>query len=1470
MITITQNEVFLLVSDINSFADYAERMLRSTQAKYNDEKAGLKLRQDNELSILKSSYENACFSVKSKSKRTINDAYKILTQISSLDEKLSEVDKYYVKTKKKKKEALSDETSSEYDVATDYFSALKKIKESFDLLFKKYSEDILPGLVNGLNYIFSSHRKKDYEELIILQNTLKVFIQEIEKELPSITEENLSLLKGDYLFKRSSLIERHTNEKEDYEKEYIITLDNVAGQIYDELDKIIPDEFVDYLYVLIHKYNKNIYKVNSSTDVIDGVFNMMFVDYPVDFFVQSQIVSSVIKEKCSKLLVNGAIRLPVAMSIQDMPVWMVVNDNSNQTVVQQFIHSVMFNFLSAIPVAEVIYSIVDPENRGNSVSAFFDAKKKLPELFGEKILISRDDIIAKIAKINEYIENTLQDKLGNQFDNIFDYAKEHMGFTFHAELLILFDFPKGFEESTLGELRNIIKNGNRCGVYTIISYLPDTDSSRSREYEQNINSIIEITTQIVQKDQNLIMKGLPLTYYTMPEKNDFAEFISRYMLIFEGIKNKGIVFSPLIKKLVDARDSIELEEHIKYICEMMQVYDKNYLRIPVDEIKFPYYVSLGSALYPSDIFSDSIGYQIIIDKFGVGEFKDEQIGYVELPLTFDLRNSFNLFLNCSDISKQSMLKFTHHVIWSMLSLMPVTKVNICVFDAEQRGNSIIPFLDFRKKCPEIFDQKIYTSLDMMTDRLQKINIQIDEFIQDKLGNKYKDILDYNINNPNCSESVTLLVLFDFPSGLNGQSLDFLSGIVRNGNKCGVFVIICYNPNIAISKYENIDMRIENITRCCAIIGYKEGNYRLLPYNLQINIPTKMDNSSIEAFVKDYFEKSEIVKKQGLLFKDILSYNLFSLSSADSLCVPIGVGVGNEIVEIKIGEGASHHGLIAGATGSGKSTLLHTFIMSCMLHYTPDELQLYLMDFKGGTEFKIYESARLPHLRLLALDAMQEFGESILENLVQEIEDRSNAFKGDGEKGEVSVSKLKDYITARGKSMPRIVIIMDEFQILFNDSTNRKVAMHCAELTKRIVTEGRSYGIHLFMATQSTRIISDLTISSGTLEQMRIRIGLKCGENDARYLFTDAKDSDALSKMKGPIGTAVINLDYTEQSNIGFRVAYCSNEEQRHYLSVIGETFKDKPFNLQIFEGKRTEKLLDYYEMSGIGRTTEAAVNIHLGTLIKVAPPFAITIDKKKKHNLLVCGANERMANMVSNNYMISVLLNENTSIYCIDGDRLVGDDVSQDIYAEFLETTHRFKVAEDRGDIIRFIGDVYEKYQEWRNKRSNEIIFVVIKNLQFLDIVKTMLKGEMFDESEYIDGDTVVENVSSTNPFAAVGNMINIRRANDNFSVSKKLVKLIDDGSSFGIHFLVTSLEYSTVRETMYYGENVLTKFPERIIFSLSQNDANNLIDNISVDSLRDNTVYFTDSVKNTFQMKPYIAPTAGVLRDYLKTNGII
>lgn len=1463
MDAITQAEIFALIAEINSFADSSETLINNSRSTYEQNKQALLNRHTATLSQLEKSYKSNCDAISSKSIRTIKDAQQMLADLEALDTRLSQVDKYYRKTKEKKEAELADKTSDRYQDINDYFTILEQIKGDYATISKKYSEDILPGLINGLNYLFSSKRKKDYEELIILRNTLKQFENEIEEVLPVLTSEELAQQKKAYFAKRASLLDNNKRELATLEVNYRVTLDNIAGQICASLDEILPDVLVDFLHSQMAEYWKAQNKVNTSHLIENGTLHMSYVDYPVDFFVQSAIVSSLIKEKCASLLVGGSIRMPITLTTKNAPAWFVVSDNSNNTALQAFSHAIMFSVLSACPVSKLTFSIADPENRGNSVAPYFDAKKKLPELFGEQILIEREQILEKINLLNAKIEDILQDKLGTRFDTIYDYAVENPSYNLTSELLVLYDFPKGFDEQGLAGLRNILRNGSKCGIYTLILYSPATVNGRD-EFVQSLKTIESLSVVIRQQGESFIMRGMPLLYPAMPDKTNFGKFFSKYMLIFEGIKNRGIAFSPLIKKLVDAESMEELEQHIKFIGQMMDRYQQEYAHVPAVGSTFPQSVTLGEVSYPSDIFSDSIGYDRIRKVFG--ERTGDNVvamDHVELPLSFDLRNSFNVLLNAPETNSTAIRTFTHHVMWSMLSFLPVTKVNFCIMDSEQRGNSILPFLDFRKRLPDIFGEKIYTSQDMIYEKLQAINGQIDDFILNKLGTKYQDLLEYNLNTPNRAEPITLLVIYDFPGGMDGRCIDTLINILRNGNKCGVYTLICHNPGVTFSRYESIEDRMEQISKYCVPMDYKDNQYMLLPYNLPVKLPHMMDTKTINAFTETYFKAAEVIKNKGLSFTDILAPELFSCDSAHVLDIPIGLGDEDAIISLRLGEGTSHHGLIGGGTGGGKSTLLHTIIMSSMLHYSPDQLHLYMMDFKGGTEFKIYESERLPHIKLLALDAMQEFGESILQDLVNEMERRSNEFKNAG-----GYTKVEDYVKGTGKPMPRILVIMDEFQILFDDSTNRKVAMKSANHAKRIVTEGRAYGVHLLMATQSTNIISTLTLDRGTIEQMRVRIGLKCGEDDARYLFSDRYERDALDKMVGPKGTAVMNPDYTEQyGNIGLRVAFCDSENKAKYLKLVSETFANEPCTTQIFEGSRTEQLLDYFASRGITQTDTLPVRIHMGNTIKVADPFEIVVDRKRKHNLLVCGSNERMANNVVNEYMVSAVINTNTTIYCIDGDSLVGDDVSGDFYRVLQSHSANFHLAVSRADIVQFIHDIYEVYTARKRNNESGIIFVIIKNLQFLDIVKSMLKGEIVNESEYIEteGDATPP-ADDGDPFASLNNFISSRNSSssDLTTSNEKLLKLIEDGSGFGIHFIVSSLEYQTVKDSMHYGENSLAKFPERIIFSLNDNDADNLVENVSVTGLRDNTVYFTDGVKDTYQMKPYIAPTAAELDQFL------
>ncbi len=1444
---ITYKETFQLIQELNTLVDELDGAVLSTQQQYKVRKERMADEHAESLSKFDTGCQNAVTATRVKAQKLISEAQKIQNEIRSMDEQLASVDKYYVKTKRKREAELADVKDNHYDANSDYFDTLNHIKRDYAELSRKYSEDILPGLMNGLNYLFSSRRKHDYEELLILLNTVDAFVNEIRSIIPELTAETISEMRSKYEIQREDLVASQKQAAKSLDEQYSQAMSALAVEIDTKLNAVLPDEFVDHIAYQLNKFVASFGKVNSSCLVANNTFLMGLIDYPIADFIQSHTLASFVKEKCKPLIIDESIKFPILCSTTSSLPFYIKPDETSSEPVKQLVHGIMFSFLSSVHVSKLKLSVIDCENHGNSVAPYFDARKKMPGLFDGQFYTTYDSAAEKIRSLNEKVEHISQDVLGTQFASVFEYAKENQTNDCRVELLTIFDFPKGFDEYALSALENIIVHGPQCGIYVSITESSElSGDTYSKEFINHIAKIKKSCAIVQQENTSFSMMGLRFAYFAMPPRNDFNAFLSKYLLIDASIKNRGIAFPPMLKQLVDSPNDIALAQSISSIHDKIIKYDVHYGHVPETSAEYPDQVIIGQTHYPADIFEDSFGYEKIKRAFS------SKNGRIFLPLSLDLSHSANLLLSFDDSKATNAAAFTHHVIWSFLSEIPVTKANVIIFDAEKKGGNATPFLGFKKACPDIFDGNIYSNADDIYDRLNRLNRHIDTLIQDKLGSRFANLLAYNRSAPNRAEPVTVLVIYDFPSGFDARSLGMLNNILKNGGKCGVYAIICHNREVRYSSYESIDEHIEAYKRSCTQIELSDKLFSLLPFNLPISIKEPLPSAAIDQFIDEYKVACDKIKNRGLSFSDVLDDKLFSSTLDNGLSIPVGVGDGESIVPITFGVGSSHHALVAGATGSGKSTLLHTLIMSAMLHYPPSLLHLYLMDFKSGTEFKTYDSRRLPHIKLLALDAMQEFGESILENLVSEMVIRSEKFKS------VGASELGEYVKLSGEAMPKILVIMDEFQVLYNDSTNRKVAYNCAELTKRIVTEGRSFGIHLLMATQSTKIISDLTLATGTVEQMRIRIGLKCGEWDANYLFTERNDTKALEMMKGPIGTAVMNPEYTESDLIGFRAAYCDDVSQNKFLDIIAAEFSDYPYDLQTFEGSRTVPLLETeYGLSGL--RDAIPLNVEIGSLIKVAPPLNIIFDRRRKHNTLICGSNERMAENLTNIYMLAILKNRFSKLYCFDGERLLGPSPADRYYDEYMRFGTRFAIANERGDIITCINEVYDVYTSRKKKNNNEQIFIVVKNLQFLDIVKSMLKGEPINEADYLDDMPVQDTIDTSFDF---GTGMDTSSPN----ISDKLLKLIDDGTAYGIYFIFSSLEFQSVKESMYFGENVLAKFPERYVFSLNDNDSDSLIENISVAALRDNTVYYSDSVKNTFQLKPYVFPSVGALHAHLDT----
>ncbi|GAA9305732.1 hypothetical protein HpHA243_01390 [Helicobacter pylori] len=263
-------------------------------------------------------------------------------------------------------------------------------------------------------------------------------------------------------------------------------------------------------------------------------------------------------------------------------------------------------------------------------------------------------------------------------------------------------------------------------------------------------------------------------------------------------------------------------------------------------------------------------------------------------------------------------------------------------------------------------------------------------------------------------------------------------------------------------------------------GY--GGYYLLNTASDVVLFLDTDDGSKHALlhIKMFLIKREL--------KDLQKeQDFWTKSSQLRVSVPVGWDINHKEVCFEIGE-AQNHTLICGRSGSGKSNFLHVLIQNLAFYYAPNEIQLFLLDYKEGVEFNAYTNPTiLEHARLVSVASSVGFGVGFLSWLDKEMKKRGELFK------QFNVKDLSAY--RKHGEMPRLIVVIDEFQVIFSDSTSKEKERVERYLTT-ILKKGRSYGVHLILATQTMR---GADINRSLMAQIANRIALPM----------DAEDSDSI-------------------------------------------------------------------------------------------------------------------------------------------------------------------------------------------------------------------------------------------------------------------------------------------------------------------------------------------------------------------------
>ncbi len=217
---------------------------------------------------------------------------------------------------------------------------------------------------------------------------------------------------------------------------------------------------------------------------------------------------------------------------------------------------------------------------------------------------------------------------------------------------------------------------------------------------------------------------------------------------------------------------------------------------------------------------------------------------------------------------------------------------------------------------------------------------------------------------------------------------------------------------------------------------------------------------------------------------------------ERLAAPFAVTPEGKPVVLDIKESAQQgmgpHGLLIGATGSGKSEVLRTLVLALALTHSPEQLNLVLVDFKGGATFA--GMADLPHVSAMISNLESELSlvDRMQDALQGEMVRRQEMLRQAGNYANVS-----DYEADRlaGKHefppLPALFIVLDEF-------TEMLVAKpEFGEVFIMIGRLGRSLSVHLLLASQKM----DLGKARGLESHLSYRIALKTfTENDSREVL----------------------------------------------------------------------------------------------------------------------------------------------------------------------------------------------------------------------------------------------------------------------------------------------------------------------------------------------------------------------------------
>ena len=511
-----------------------------------------------------------------------------------------------------------------------------------------------------------------------------------------------------------------------------------------------------------------------------------------------------------------------------------------------------------------------------------------------------------------------------------------------------------------------------------------------------------------------------------------------------------------------------------------------------------------------------------------------------------------------DYDRADSVRFAQFALANALAHTAPGQLEVLVFDDALRGIAA-PFQEVNSGGEKIL--RHINDVQELNETIKYLHEHV-RSVLNVIQGRTDSLLDFRQQLSPKVEGFKLVVLSTIYDLLSDEIKDKLTVLLKAGPAAGVTFLI---HSMAL----NVNKEIVNLTQLCDIEertvydgdGGVRGSFDPQSADDLISVSRRVASAVANAQVEP------------VAFSEVQPLDApWSQSSRDGISFAVGT-YGMSTIEVTLGDELNqrHNALITGAVGQGKSNLISVVVHSLCQRYSPSEVEFYMLDFKEGVTLQAFApdphtGSFLPHARVLGLDADREYGVNVLRHLFAIYRQRMATFKASG------VQNIRQYRLADPEAvMPRIVVVIDEFQMLFADQDT--VATTASDLIIKGARLFRACGIHFILASQTIGSGGMLggTTGQALFAQIPVRLALKNSLTESHA--TLGIKNDAASHIRSR--EAIVNLDYGElSSNRKTTIAYADDAILAELRTAWWQQAQGTVTPPEVFEGERRLRLGD--------------------------------------------------------------------------------------------------------------------------------------------------------------------------------------------------------------------------------------------------------------------------------------------------------